>query len=114
MVQRRADLQLSREEALKLYTANAAWISFEEQRRGAIKPGMLADVAVLDASYLRVPANQIHAIRSVMTLVGGKVVYGATPLRGASASSSSGPGSRAASGNKEVILKAMAAADHAH
>lgn len=111
MVQRRADLQLSREEALKLYTANAAWLTFDEQRRGTLKPGMLADLAVLDAPYSRVPADQIHAIRSVMTLVGGKVVYGSTPLRGVL---SSGQANRKSAGSKEVVLKAMAAADHAH
>lgn len=74
-VQRRADYQLAREEALRLYTANAAWVAFDEDKRGTLSPGKLADLAVLDAPFLRVPADQIHAIRSVMTMVGGRVVH---------------------------------------
>ncbi|MDB5965746.1 MAG: putative Metallo-dependent hydrolase [Polaromonas sp.] len=74
-LQRRADYLLSREEALKLYTANAAWVTFDEQVRGTLAPGKLADIAVLNAPYLRMPVDQIHTIRSVMTLVNGQVVY---------------------------------------
>ena len=74
-VRRRSDFLLTREEALRLYTANAAWITFDERHRGTLTPGKLADLAVLDAPFLRTPADQIHSIRSVMTIVDGKVVY---------------------------------------
>jgi hypothetical protein len=72
---RAADQLLSREDALRLYTANAAWITHDEQRRGSISPGKLADLAVLDAPFLRVPVERIHRLRSVLTIVGGKIVY---------------------------------------
>jgi predicted amidohydrolase YtcJ len=74
-IQRRTDYLLSRKEALKLYTANAAWIAFDENDRGTLTVGKLADLAVLDKPYMTMPADQIHAIRSVLTLVGGKVVH---------------------------------------
>jgi predicted amidohydrolase YtcJ len=74
-VQRRTDYLLSREEALKLYTANAAWIAFDEHDRGTLSVGKLADLAVLDKPYMTMPADQIHTIRSVLTLFGGKVVH---------------------------------------
>jgi predicted amidohydrolase YtcJ len=74
-IQRRKDYLLSREEALRLYTASAAWMTFDEGRRGSLAPGMLADLAVLDAPFLRVPADQIHAIRSVLTMTDGQVVF---------------------------------------
>lgn len=74
-VQRRQDFLLSREEALRLYTASAAWVIFDETKRGTLAPGKLADLAVLDSPYMRVPQDHIHRIRSVMTVVGGKVVH---------------------------------------
>ncbi|GAA4128801.1 amidohydrolase [Aminobacter aganoensis] len=80
-VQRRPDLLLNREEALRLYTSNAAWIAFDEDERGALAAGKLADLAVLDKPYMTVPVEQVHTIRSVLTLLGGKVVYDAKALR---------------------------------
>lgn len=74
-VQRRADYLLTRDEALKLYTANAAWVTADENRRGTLVAGKLADFAVLNAPFLRMPAEQIHTLRSVMTMVDGKVVF---------------------------------------
>ncbi|MBS0474945.1 MAG: amidohydrolase [Proteobacteria bacterium] len=74
VVQRRKDLAVTREEALKLYTANAAWLAFDEERRGTLEVGKLADIAVLDRPYFTVPAAQIHAIKSVLTIVDGKIV----------------------------------------
>ncbi|MBB3013665.1 amidohydrolase [Cupriavidus alkaliphilus] len=74
-VRRHADFRLSRLEALRLYTANAAWISFDEGSRGTLEAGKLADLAVLDKPYLTVPVEDIHRIRSVLTMVDGKVVH---------------------------------------
>ena len=66
---------ISREEALKLYTINAAHISFEEDLKGSIEPGKLADFVVLSNDLLTVPEENIKDIEVIMTVVGGKVVY---------------------------------------
>ncbi len=67
--------RLTREQALQVYTRQAAWFSFQEDRRGAIMPGFLADLIVLDKDYLTVPEEEIATIRPVMTIVDGKVVF---------------------------------------
>lgn len=69
--------RLDRAEALRRYTVGSAWFSCEEAQKGAIAPGQLADLAVLSADYLAVPEEEIKAIESVLTVVGGQVVYGA-------------------------------------
>ena len=74
-VQRRPDFALTRRQALRLYTSSAAWVTFDEGERGAIETGRLADLAVLDQPYLTMPADQIHTLQSVMTMVGGEVVF---------------------------------------
>lgn len=66
---------LSREEALRLYTKNAAWIGFAEQQRGVLAEAKLADLVVLDKAFLSMPAEDIDTIRSLLTVVDGKVVY---------------------------------------
>ncbi len=68
--------RLDRTEALRLYTKGSAWFSGEEKSKGAIVPGQLADLAVLSSDYFAVPEEQIKGIESVLTMVGGKVVYG--------------------------------------
>src|SRR5256714_5745571 len=69
--------RLGRAEALRRYTLGSAWFSGEEDRKGAIASGLLADLAVLSADYFSVPEEDIKGIESVLTLVGGKGVYGA-------------------------------------
>ena len=69
--------RLDRMEALRRYTVASAWFSGEQGKKGALVPGQLADLAVLSADYFSVPDEEIKAIESVLTLVGGKVVYGA-------------------------------------
>ncbi|HET6514891.1 MAG TPA: amidohydrolase [Thermodesulfovibrionales bacterium] len=69
--------RLDRTEALRLYTVGSSWFSGEEGKKGMIAPGQLADIAVLSADYFTVPEESIKAIESVLTIVGGKVVYGA-------------------------------------
>ena len=71
------DNRLDRTTALRLYTRGSAWFSAEEQRKGAISPGMFADVAVLTDDFFGVPNDGIKTIESVLTLVDGKVVYAA-------------------------------------
>ncbi len=82
-MQKANDQLLTREEALRLYTRNAAWIAFAEEDRGTLSAGKLADLAVLDKPYMTMPVDEIDAIRSVLTLLGGKVVYDAGALRSA-------------------------------
>jgi hypothetical protein len=74
--------RLDRMEALRRYTRGSAWFSGEEDKKGAIAPGRLADLAVLSADYFSVPEEEIKGIESVLTLVGGKVVYGADEFTG--------------------------------
>ena len=69
--------RLSREEALRLYTQGSSWFSGENGRKGALAVGQLADVTVLTEDYFTVPEENIKGIESVLTIVDGKVVYGA-------------------------------------
>jgi predicted amidohydrolase YtcJ len=67
--------QLDRETALRLYTEGSAWFSTEDGRKGAIKPGQYADLAVLDRDLFKVPEDQIRETASLLTVVGGKIVW---------------------------------------
>jgi len=69
---------ISREDALIAHTRRNAFFLFQEDNLGSIQPGKLADLAVLDRDYLTVPVDQIKDIKSVMTIVGGRVVYDAS------------------------------------
>lgn len=71
------DNRLSRAEALKLFTSGGAWFMDTESEMGLIAPGNLADFAVLDRDYFEVPEDQIKSISSVLTVMDGKVVFGA-------------------------------------
>ncbi|WP_405647168.1 amidohydrolase [Streptomyces uncialis] len=71
---------LTREEALRGYTASGTWFSFEENERGRLEPGLLADLAVLSDDYLTVDEEVIPRIESVLTLVGGRIVHTAKPF----------------------------------
>jgi predicted amidohydrolase YtcJ len=66
---------LTRVEALRLYTAGGAWVTGEERSKGVLAPGYLADLAVLSEDYFSVAEERIPTIRSVLTMVGGRVVY---------------------------------------
>ncbi|MCF6333342.1 MAG: amidohydrolase [Draconibacterium sp.] len=66
---------ITREQALKMYTINNAFTTFEESLKGSLEIGKLADLAVLSNDPLTCPADQIKEIQSVLTLVGGKIVY---------------------------------------
>jgi predicted amidohydrolase YtcJ len=70
----------SRIEALRLFTEGSAWFSFDEERRGSIAPGRLADLVVLSDDYLSVPTEEIGKIHSVMTMVGGHIVFAGEPF----------------------------------
>jgi predicted amidohydrolase YtcJ len=70
----------SREEALRIYTEGSAWFAHDEGRRGRLVPGMLADLAVLSEDYFSVPLSRIAQIHSLLTMVGGKIVYAEGPF----------------------------------
>lgn len=84
VVQRRADLSLTPEQALTLYTRDAAWLAFAHETRGSLIVGKLADLAVLDRDPLRIPVDQLHQTQSLLTLLGGRVVHGEDWLKGQS------------------------------
>lgn len=70
----------ARIDALRLYTQGSAWFSFEERTRGALAIGQLADLAVLSRDYLHVPIDQVGGIVSLLTMVGGRIVYADGPF----------------------------------
>ena len=68
--------RLDRETALRLWTEANTWFSNEEGRKGQIKAGQLADLALLSDDFFSVPESDIVHLRSVLTILGGKVVHG--------------------------------------
>jgi predicted amidohydrolase YtcJ len=72
--------QITRQEALMLYTANNGWFLREEDQLGTIEPGRLADLVVLSHDYFTVPDEDLKKIRSVLTVVGGKIAHDAGVL----------------------------------
>src|SRR5262249_53912203 len=69
----------SRKNALRLLTIDAAYLSFDETRKGSIQPGNLGDLAILSDDPLTCDSDRIKDIRALATIVGGKVVYEAKP-----------------------------------
>jgi hypothetical protein len=72
----------SRLDALRFYTLGSAWFSFDDDERGSIEVGKLADLAVLSDDYMTIPVEKIGGLESVLTMVGGRVVYSAGPFEG--------------------------------
>jgi len=72
--------RLERMEALRLFTVGSSWFSSDEGKKGSIVSGQLADLAVLTADYFSIPEEEIKRLESVLTIVGGKVVYAAAPF----------------------------------
>jgi hypothetical protein len=72
-----ANNRLSRVEALRLFTSGPAWFMNTESEMGMIAPGHLADFALLDRDYFTVPEDQITQISAVLTIMDGRVVFGA-------------------------------------
>ena len=70
----------SRRQALEMYTRNSAFMANDDDKRGTLEPGKFADLAVLSSDYLTAPVNEIGKIRSLLTMVGGKVVYASGPF----------------------------------
>jgi predicted amidohydrolase YtcJ len=70
----------SRRQALEMYTRNSAFMANDDDTRGTLEPGKFADLAVLSADYLTAPVQDIGRIKSLLTMVGGKVVYTGEPF----------------------------------
>jgi predicted amidohydrolase YtcJ len=67
--------RLSRDTALELWSAGSAWFSSEQGKKGRIKEGMLADLCALSDDFFAIEEERIKSIESVLTIVGGKVVF---------------------------------------
>lgn len=67
--------RMTREEALRAYTASNAYAGFEEGEKGRLAPGMLADITVLSRDIMTIPADSILGTKAVYTILGGKVAY---------------------------------------
>src|ERR1700730_5271363 len=70
----------SRRQALEMYTRNSAFMANDDDKRGTLEPGKFADLAVLSSDYLTAPVKVIGKIRSVLTMLGGNVVYADQPF----------------------------------
>jgi predicted amidohydrolase YtcJ len=90
-VQTRGDAEApTRRQALEMYTRNSAFMANDDDKRGTLEPGKFADLAVLSSDYLTAPVKEIGKIKSVLTMVGGDVVYASQPF----ANLASAPGIR--------------------
>ena len=70
---------LDRTEALRMWTSGGAWMSSEEDKKGTLEAGKLADLVILSGDYFSMPVDEVKDLESLLTMVGGKVVYGAGP-----------------------------------
>ena len=69
------DEALTREQALRLYTINNAYLHHEEKTKGTIELGKLADLIVLDRDVMKCPIDDVRATKVLLTIVGGKLVF---------------------------------------
>jgi predicted amidohydrolase YtcJ len=76
---RDVDEMPGREEALRLYTQGSTWFTHDEGKRGTLAAGKLADLAVLEQDYMTMPVGEIGALTSLLTMVGGRIVYATGP-----------------------------------
>jgi predicted amidohydrolase YtcJ len=66
---------VTREQALKMFTAWPAYAAFQEGDKGSIEPGKLADLTVLSADIMKIPEAEIPKTRCVMTVIGGEILF---------------------------------------
>ncbi|MEO6183161.1 MAG: amidohydrolase family protein, partial [Verrucomicrobiota bacterium] len=67
--------RLSREQAIRLYTINNAFLNFDERKKGSLEPDKLADLILIDRNVLTCPVDEIKNTRVLLTMVGGKIVW---------------------------------------
>jgi predicted amidohydrolase YtcJ len=70
---------LAREEAIRAWTIEGAWLDHAEHLKGSIEPGKLADLCIVDRDILTVDVHDIHKIQTLMTMVDGRIVFNAEP-----------------------------------
>jgi hypothetical protein len=70
-----ADERVTIQDAIRAYTVNSAYINFDENIKGSLQPGMLADMVVMGDDLLTMPPDRIKDARVDMTIVGGKILY---------------------------------------
>lgn len=63
------------EQALKAYTSGSAYASFDENKKGILKKGSLADLVILDHDITTIAPEKIREVKVMTTIVGGKIVY---------------------------------------
>jgi len=66
---------ITREQAIRLYTINNAYLTFEEKEKGSLEPGKLADFIILDRDILTCPVDEVKSIQVEQTWIGGRPVY---------------------------------------
>lgn len=71
--------RMSREQALRSYTLDAAYAAFEEREKGSLEPGKLADITVLSKDIMTIEPHEILETEVVFTMIGGKIVYQKMP-----------------------------------
>ena len=69
------DQKVNREEAIRAYTVNGAYLTFEEDLKGSLETGKLADLIIIDRDILTCPEDDIKDTKVLATYLGGKVVY---------------------------------------
>src|SRR6201999_2727245 len=69
--------RLHRPEGVEVYNPGSSWFSTEDGKKGSLAKGQLADLAVLSSDYFSIPEEEIRNLESLLTIVGGKVVYAA-------------------------------------
>jgi predicted amidohydrolase YtcJ len=79
-IERPSSLGLTRAQALRMYTFNSAWLVRDDDQRGSLEVGKLADLAVLDGALMDVPVERIGQIRSMLTLMDGRIVHSTGPF----------------------------------
>jgi len=67
--------RLTREQAIRLYTINGAWLTFDEKKKGSLEPGKYADLIMIDRDILKCPVDEVRSTKVLLTMVGGKVVW---------------------------------------
>jgi len=67
--------RITREQALRLYTINGAWVTFDEAKKGSLEPGKYADLILIDRDFFECPVDDVRSTKVLLTMVGGKVVW---------------------------------------